>query len=196
VCAHGGLFAEVDAALFLRLPDEFRIRVLGVLLGSYGGASPAARLSQIEALAAQLSETSDHRFAVTLGGCRIERNGDGAIQIWREMGRDGLAELDLQPGARLIWDERFVVTLPAGENEPVRVRALNADGLRELGSTPMVLGDLHGLRAPSGALETLPSFWRAGRILAVPYFKRSCESLPGCSAEFLAAKRLSGARSA
>ncbi len=194
VCLHGGLFAEVDAASFLRLPDEFRIRTLAVLLRSYGGASSPARLSQIEALAAQMSEASDHRYAVTLGGCRIERNGDGAIQVWREAGRDGLPELDLQPGARLIWDERFAVSLSAEEKGPVCVRALNAEDVRALGSDPMVLGELRGLRQPAGALETLPSFWRGGRILAVPYFKSFRESAPGCSVEFVAAKGLSGAR--
>jgi tRNA(Ile)-lysidine synthase len=190
---HGGLFAEVDAALFQRLPDEFRIRTLAVLLRSYGGASPPARLSQIEALAAQMSEVSDHRYAVTLGGCRIERNGDGAIQIWREIGRDGLPDLDLQPGARLIWDERFVVTLAAEEKEPVRICALDAEDVRALGSDLVMVGELRGLRIPAGALETLPSFRRGKRILAVPYFKGFRERSPGCSAEFVAAKALSGA---
>ncbi len=190
---HGGLFAEIDAASFLRLPDEFRVRAFAVLVSSYGGASPPARLSQIEALAAQMSVTSGRRHVATLGGCRVERNRNGAIRIWREAGRDGLPELDLQPGARLIWDERFAVSLSAEEKEPVRVRALNAEDVRALGSDPMVLGELRGLRVPAGALETLPSFWRGGRILALPYLKSFREGSSGCSAEFMAAKGLSGA---
>jgi tRNA(Ile)-lysidine synthase len=191
---NGGLFAEIDRGLLSRVPDEFQIRIFAALLEAFGGASPPARLSQIEALVAQMSEAAHHdrRRATTLGGCRIARDIDGAVLIWREAGRDGCPQLDLQPGAAVLWDQRFAVTLAAEAAAPVRVRALGEDGVRQLGAGLLVSGDPAWRKAPHGALETLPSFWREGRLVAVPYLPWPQATAPGCSAEFVAAKLFSG----
>lgn len=198
---HGGLFAEIDPALFVCVPDELQVRTFAALLEANGGDSPPARLSQIEALVEQMSQRMDagrhsehghRRRAATLGGCRIERLGDGPVLIWREAGRDGLPELDLQPGTRRVWDKRFTVALAAGEGEPVLVRALGVDAARALGPDLAEHGGPQGRRAPGGALEALPSFWRSGRIVAVPYFESLPQHAPGCSAAFLAAEVFSG----
>jgi len=39
---------------------------------------------------------------------------------------------------------------------------------------------------PAGVLQTLPSFWRGEKLLAVPYFDTHPESAHGCSAQFVA----------
>ncbi|MFM9847096.1 MAG: tRNA lysidine(34) synthetase TilS [Hyphomicrobiaceae bacterium] len=170
---HRGLFAEIDAAHLAELPDEYAVRILAHLLRMFGGSAPPARLSQIEQLAARIiapaGTAADQSRAETLGGCRIVRDDAGRMRIWREWGRDGLPTLELQPGAQKIWDQRFSVALGAGETETVEVRAFGPDDiawLREAGG----LAELERLRAPSDAIFTLPSFWRNGRLVAVPYF--------------------------
>lgn len=191
---NGGLFAEIDTALFSRVPDEYGLRTLAFLLDAYGGMAAPARLSQIEVLAIQLREPR-HRWAGTLGGCRIERDGDGPILIWREAGRDGLPEVNVQPGASVVWDKRFVVTLAADENGQARIRALGSEGVRALGANWPGQGYRHGSHVPGGAFETLPALWRDGSMVAVPYFES-----PGsrcCSARFVAARAfLEGAETA
>lgn len=186
---HEGLFAEVDPALFLDVSEELQVRIFAVLLEAYGGDSPPARLSQTEALVEQMGDVgrgqeANRRRAATLGGCRIERTGDGPMLVWREAGRDGLPELDLQPGGCLVWDERFAVALGAEERQPVRVRALGADGARALGSS--LAGSIApaSRQVPQGALETLPTFWRNGQIVAAPPLRTTAT----CSAEFLSAQ--------
>lgn len=165
---HRGLFAEIDAAGLTELPEEYTVRIFAGLLRAFGGESPRARLSQVELLAARMAAPSSAARAETLGGCRIARDGAGPVRIWREWGRDGLPVLKLQPGAEKVWDRRFRVALSGG-GDPMDVRAFGADNtawLGELGRLP----ELEGLRVPGDALSTLPSFWQAGGLVAVPYF--------------------------
>jgi tRNA(Ile)-lysidine synthase len=186
---HRGLFAEIDAAHLTELPDEYVVRILAHLLRVFGGSAPPARLSQIEQLAARIISAADaatDQFrAETLGGCRIARDGAGRIRIWREWGRDGLPTLELQPGAPQIWDRRFSVALGAGETETVEVRALGPDNIAWLGEAGG-LAELELLQAPSDAVCTLPSFWRGGRLVAVPYFPAPAGAPDRFSVRFLA----------
>lgn len=177
---HRGLFAEIDAACLAELPDEYAVRILAGLLRAFGGEAPPARLSQIENLASRLMTPNN---AETLGGCRIERDG-AAVRIWREWGRDGLPTLELQPGAEKVWDGRFRVALDAGEAAPVDVRALGAENIRQFGELGH-LAELQGRRAPADAIRSLPSFWRGGRLVAVPYFSAAADESGRFSAQFV-----------
>ncbi len=186
---HRGLFADIDAAYLAKVPDEYAVRILAHLLRAFGGSAPAARLSQIEQLAARIispaDAAADQFRAETLGGCRIACGGAGRMRIWREWGRDGLPALELQPGAEKIWDRRFSVALGAGETEAVEVRALgpnNSAWLDDAGG----LAELERLQAPSDAVCTLPSFWRGGRLVAVPYFRAPAGPPDRFSVRFLA----------
>lgn len=181
---HRGLLAEIDAAGLAEIPEEYAVRIFAGLLRAFGGEAPPARLSQIELLAVRMSERSGATHAETLGGCRIVRNGAGPVQIWREWGRDGLPALELQPGAQKVWDQRFRVALSADETEPVEVRALGADNLPWLGDLDR-LPELDGVRAPGTAICTLPSFWRAGRLVAVPSFSTAAGRPGRFSVQFL-----------
>jgi tRNA(Ile)-lysidine synthase len=165
---HRGLFAEIDAAYLAELPDEYAVRILAHLLRAFGGSAPPARLSQVEQFAARLLPASGAAQAETLGGCRITHDGAGLMRIWREWGRVGLPALELQPGAQKIWDRRFSVALGAGETEPADVRALGPDHIAWLGEVGGS-AELERLRAPADAVSTLPSFWRQGRLVAVPH---------------------------
>lgn len=177
---HRGLFAEIDAGRLAEVPDEYAVRILAGLLRAFGGEAPPARLSQIENLASRLMTPNN---AETLGGCRIERDG-AAVHIWREWGRDGLPTLELQPGAEKVWDGRFRVALDAGEAAPVDVRALGAENIRQFGELGH-LAELQDRRAPADAIRSLPSFWRGGRLVAVPYFSAAADESGRFSAQFV-----------
>lgn len=183
---HRGLFAEIDVGCLAELPDEYAVRILAGLLRAFGGEAPPARLSQIEDLAARMmvsGAAAQSARAETLGGCRIERDG-AAVRIWREWGRDGLPTLELQPGAEKVWDGRFRVALDAGEAAPVDVRALGAENIRQFGELGH-LAELQGRRAPADAIRSLPSFWRGGRLVAVPYFSAAADESGRFSAQFV-----------
>ena len=88
------------------------------------------RLAKLEALHAALIEDPDKTH--TLGRCRLEPLRDGRLGIFREARAHGLPVLNLQPGERALWDNRFRIELGRGERTPIIVRALGEAGLREL----------------------------------------------------------------
>lgn len=185
---NNGVFAEVDAELFLRLPEELQVRSMAMLLAAFGGVSPPARLSQVEALAATLREPDGGSSspALTLGGCRVARRRGGDVVVWREAGRNALPEIELKPGSEALWDCRFVVSLDGSQAAGVRVRALGSEGLRHLGRSAALLVGPDAEGAPRGALETLPSFWRGEQLVGAPNFKVDEPPEAGCRARFVA----------
>lgn len=187
---HGGLYGEIAPRLFGAYPEEYRVRTLAVLLGAYGGSAAPARLSQIEALVEQLSAGTGGRVATTLGGCRVEREGDGPVRVWRELGRSGLPVLDLEPGTERVWDGRFAVSAAAEVPSPVQVRALGADRRRLPPEEEARINELAGPDVPEGAVETLPSFWRDGRLLGVASLDLAMRGSSGLSARFIASASL------
>jgi hypothetical protein len=97
------------------------------------------------------------------------------MTVLREPGRRGLPELSLEPGAVGVWDRRFRVTASAGLDGPVTVRALGQAGLREVRERAA-----EGLLPPYGTGADLVSFWRGGKVLAVPHLRYAG---PGAAAE-------------
>jgi tRNA(Ile)-lysidine synthase len=182
---HRGIFAEIDAVYLAELPDEYAVRILAHLLRAFGGSAPPARLSQVEQLAGRLLSTFGAVQAETLGGCRITHDGAGLMRIWREWGRGGLPELELQPGTQKIWDRRFSVALGAGETEPAEVRALGLDNIAWIGEVGGSV-ELERLRVPGDAVSTLPSFWQGGRLVAVPSLSSAAGESGRFSVRFLA----------
>ena len=83
------------------------------------------------------------------------------ILVEREPGREPLATVRLAPGARAVWDGRFLVTAGARLSAPVEVRALANDGLRQARSAvPLPPG------VSADALRALPGFWHAQRLIS------------------------------
>jgi len=163
---HGGAFASFTHAQWSAAPAELRLRLLGRLIASYGGEEGPVRLAQLEALQERMLEAQFE--GATLGGAVISRHGE-YIRVWRELGRGGPGTLTLQPGAAVVWDRRFRVSIPAGGLPPVEVRALGLVPFAELRQradrrpwpNPAV---------PAAAAATLPAFWNGKTLLTVPYF--------------------------
>lgn len=165
VTLSSGARAELDIATFRLQPDEVQIRILTRLLSAFGGASPNARLSQIETLQACLADASGSQ-SVTLGGCFISMQM-GRLWIHRESGRVALPVVDLVPGEQLVWDQRFRISAApdeANSAHTLQIRALDA------ASFAVIRGHLTPEYAElsTAAAQTLPSFWCEDHLIAVP----------------------------
>lgn len=157
---HAGVFASFDAAVWRAAPEELRLRLLGRLIGSFGGLSEPLSLSQMEALVERMSVSTFE--GATLAGCVIARHGE-LMRVEREGGRLPLPTLTLVPGSSAVWDHRFRVASSTHSPGPVEVRALGPEAYarlrRQLAKEP-------GL--PASAAATLPAFWSADELIFVP----------------------------
>jgi tRNA(Ile)-lysidine synthase len=183
---HHGAFADFDAQAFFAAAEELRLRFLARLVSSFGGQEEPARLAKLEALVDRLAQPGFE--GGTLGGCIVFRRGD-KICVAREPGRDTLPELALAPGHFATWDRRFRVWASPEVFHPLVVRALGANGFAQLRK------QLEGGQElpPARAAATLPSFWQADELFAVPQLFQPPHPFSGngphgqrlCSAEFL-----------
>ena len=183
---HGGAFADCDAQAFLLAAEELRLRLLARLIGAFGGQDEPIRLAKLEALVDHLTQPGFE--AATLGGCIVSRFGD-KICVAREPGRAGLPECALEPGHFATWDRRFRVWASPQLRNPLIVRALGADSFARLRKHLTGSEDVPIARVAA----TLPSFWQADELFAVPQLFDAPDPFAGygrdgqqlCSAEFL-----------
>ena len=155
-------YASLDASALGALPEEVALRALSQILATIGGRMEPLRLAKLEALYAALKEAPDK--AQTLGGCHIVPRV-GRWFVFREMRHEGLPELELSPGERTLWDNRFAIELGAGEQAPISVRALGEEGVRVLKEREAMPASL-----PGPAAQALPACWRGARLLCLPDF--------------------------
>ena len=153
-------YCRFPLARWQSLPDEIRVRTLGRLLVMIGGQSGPVSMLQVEDLVARLCRPGPR--GATLGRCALSVSA-GAITIVREEGRSALPTLTVLPGIASVWDNRFAIGLLPTATGTAEVRALGADGLADV-----TTGGLRRPGLPAAALRTLPSFWRQGRLVAVP----------------------------
>jgi tRNA(Ile)-lysidine synthase len=153
-------FIRIDAEALRRAPLEITIRLLGRAVAAAGGAGLPVPLAKLEALADALRRRGLGHW--TLARAKITATC-GQILIAREPGRIPPPRLLLARGAHALWDGRFLVSAGNDLTGDIEVRALGAAGLREAARCVAISPD-----APRGALWALPSFWREGRLIAVP----------------------------
>lgn len=179
-------YAVIGLGALLSAAEEIALRALARLIFTVGGASEPARLAKLEALLAALRADPDK--AHTLGGCRITPR-HGRLLFFREMRKAGLPELELGPGERMLWDNRFRIELGAHESAPITVRALGEEGLKALKEREALPPSL-----PRPAARALPGCWRGGSLLCLPDFdQKPLQSAPSsrhevgldCRATFL-----------
>jgi tRNA(Ile)-lysidine synthase len=153
-------FIRIDAEALRRAPLEIAIRLLGRAVAAAGGARAPVPLAKLEALAEAIGACASGHW--TLARAKITAT-PGQILIERERGRVPPPRLRLPVGTQALWDGRFLVSAGSDLSGDIEVRALGAAGLREAAKTLAIIRD-----APRGALRALPSFWREGRLIAVP----------------------------
>jgi tRNA(Ile)-lysidine synthase len=160
--AEHGAMSEAGYCLIARdalvaLPAEIALRVLARAVNAVGGRETPLRLAKLEALLASLVESP--KAAHTLGGCRLQPVRE-RLGVFRETRGTGLPTLQLAPGERALWDNRFRVELEASADAPVTVGALGEARWRDLRvSTPW----LEALPRFAGA--TLPACLEGGSIV-------------------------------
>ena len=155
-------YALVDQDALLAAPQEIALRALSRLIAAVGGGEEPLRLAKLEALLASLAANPGKTH--TLGRCRIEPLA-GRLGVFREMRAKGLPVIELLPGMRALWDNRFRIELGAGEAGPVTVRALGDRGflaLRDSLAPPPTLPRLAG--------RTLPACFRGELFVGLPLF--------------------------
>jgi tRNA(Ile)-lysidine synthase len=154
------VFAAFDKARFGSGPSFLRQRVLARLIARFGGASPKPRLSEIEELTARLE--AQEQCTATLGGAMISA-GRGVIRVWREAGRLDHREIELAPGATIVWDQRFFIQCGSDLAAPLTVKPLGAKNYLQIADRLDTSG-----RPPAQAAHALPSFWTGAALVAVP----------------------------
>jgi tRNA(Ile)-lysidine synthase len=179
-------FAVIDREALGSAPQEIALRALSRLIGAVGGAGEPLRLAKLEALLASLTESPAKTH--TLGRCRIQPFS-GRLGIFREVRRQGLPVVRLRPGERTLWDNRFKIELSGEEKEPVTVRALGEEGLRDMRDRGALLASL-----PRVAGRALPSCWRGDSLISMPLLGALPDSRPeaglDCRATFVSGERV------
>ncbi len=160
---HRAGFARLETGAFVRAPEDVALRVLAGVIRSVGGQTFPPRFDRLERIFAAVRSGTLHRGR-TLGGCRIVPVAGGeALQIARE-NRHLESASTLDSGSVRLWDGRFRVSLPRGQDAG-EIRPLGRDGyslMRDAGASPP--RDM-----PVGVRPTLPAFWRGERLVAVPH---------------------------
>ncbi len=184
-------YALIDPEALHSALREIALRAVARLIANVGGAEEPLRLAKLEALLGSLIECPDK--AHTFGRCRLQPLS-GRIGIFREVRATGLPVAQVRPGERTLWDNRFRIELGIREREPIIVRALGEQCLRELRETSALLASV-----PRLAGRTLPSCWRGNRLIGLPSLERSTgQSREGgleCRATFVSGGRMRGTAS-
>jgi tRNA(Ile)-lysidine synthase len=153
-------YAVIGREALASAPQEIALRALACLIARVGGGEEPVRLAKIEALVAALVDSPEKPH--TLGRCRIEPVS-GRLGIFREIRANGLPVARLEPGERMLWDNRFRIELGRDEREPVTVRGLGDFGFRAMRDRSDVASSL-----PRLAVRTLPGCWRGEDFIGVP----------------------------
>ncbi|MEQ8935962.1 MAG: ATP-binding protein, partial [Amphiplicatus sp.] len=149
-CFHAGGWASLAA----RRVDAASAGMIARLIGAVAGSEHAPGEDEARAALAAVEKTG----AATLGGALLKRRGD-ALFVLREpaalLGRAGvapMAPIGVAPGARALWDGRFIAE-NRGETA-ASVGPLGLDGLAALGPTTDTARGLFD--APDEALVSAP----------------------------------------
>jgi tRNA(Ile)-lysidine synthase len=173
-------YALIDRQALGSAPHEIALRALSRLIRAVGGGEAPSQLAKLEAMFDALHESPES--AHTLGGCRIEPIAE-QFGIFREIRKQGLPVLDLKPGERQLWDNRFKIELGRDEPAPITVRALGNLGFKDLRERLPYAASL-----PLLAGRALPSCWRGEALIGIPSLGVSLSSETGrvdCRASFI-----------
>ena len=182
ICSPAG-YASVDLPALLAAPEEVALRALARLIGAVGGSSAPVRLAKLETLLEALRSEPDK--AQTLGRCHMVPARD-RLAVFREVRKAGLPRAQLQPGERLLWDNRFRVELGQGESKPVTVEALGEAGIETV-RLPYDVPRLAACALPVCRLADgrllLPDFGQGAAPMHAPWSRH--EAGFDCRASFL-----------
>lgn len=126
VALHPAGFAMLDAHAIVTADADQAQALLARVIACIGGAAYPARRERVARLAAELRARPDR--ARTLGGCRFVP-WRGRVLVLRELAA-AVAQVRIEPGARVLWDRRFVAALPTTAKGALCVGYLGRSGKR------------------------------------------------------------------
>jgi tRNA(Ile)-lysidine synthase len=151
----------LDRDRLCRLPEEIALRLVGGCVAAAGGLQEPPALRRLEPVVARLRQREEGRPGHwTLARALVTATLD-AVRIEREPGRQPLPRITVAGGTKALWDGRFVVAVAESCSASCEVRALGAEGVRQLRDFGLTLEAARPLRLA-------PSFWQGDRLLAVP----------------------------
>ncbi|MCG8693637.1 MAG: hypothetical protein MI806_20725, partial [Minwuiales bacterium] len=157
-------FAWLDPRPLAAAPAEVGLRALARLLMTVGGREYTPRLERLERLHERISGGLER--GATLGVCRLVPRR-GQILVVREAA--GMDTCPVRPGARLLWDGRFEITVRArgrGTRSDLTLGPLGRDGWAEVCAA---VPELRRSPIPAPARPALPSLRDAAGVAAVPH---------------------------
>lgn len=163
-------------------PQEITLRGLASIVRFAGGGGYIPRFEKLERLWLALCKP-DFR-ATTLGGAQFVPLPDGRILVYRELAAIAPKH---SVNAGLVWDGRFVVeSVPQGSLDAIEIGALGDEGVKVVKDQMEVELDV-----PRGVAATLPAFYRAESLIAVPHLEyyASDENLPVLAHRWLASSK-------
>ncbi len=167
-----GLLGSVPSPQFAQHGEFAEVRLLATLIATYGGNSRPAELAQVERLRELLMGAEGPFKGSTLGGCRIELDGDyegGRLLIYREGNGEGLETLPLAPGQTVEWDGgRFRIEADETAPADVEIRGLGASGWAGL---KRQVDGLDELKLKAAAMATMTAIWRGAKLISVPFLE-------------------------
>ena len=166
------LTARFDPGGYVEMAKDFGravepvigLRAMARILRLTAGADYQPRQARLERLYDDLRRP-DFQGA-TLGGCQLivdERGPRPALLVVREPAAVAEAR-DLEPGRTVFWDRRFLIEYAKGDGV-LTLKALGDDGWRQLAAQ---LPENEDIWIPRAAAVSLPSFWQAETLVAVP----------------------------
>lgn len=120
-------FAELDPAAFAAADPDLASRALARVLATVGGGAHPPGWEGLNRMAARVAAGAGG----TLAGCVLRPGAGGRMAVFREAAAVA-PPLPLAPGARALWDGRFVVELAA--DAPAGLRAAARGRLRDGGA--------------------------------------------------------------
>ncbi len=160
-------YVRLDPDAMRSAPAEVSLRALAHCLMTVGGGDYAPRLDRLERLHGKMRAGALGGGA-TLAGCLVIPRG-GALLICREP-EMVVDEAVIAPGASVLWDCRFRITLPSDDRARraarLVVRRLGAEGWATLAARDPGLRQ-HAI--PPAVRPSLPALWGARGIVAVPH---------------------------
>ncbi len=153
---------KIDRDAFDAVPDDIALRALARILSLIGGAQEPPRLTRLEHLLVNLKL---RKRETTLGGC-IMIAASGTLNFYREPGRLRVKPMAFEPGAKGVWDGRFIVAFAPMSDSSMTVRQLGADGWLSLKKMMKERG--LPLEANRLAALTTPALWKGDRLMCAP----------------------------
>jgi tRNA(Ile)-lysidine synthase len=171
---HG--IGRVSLAAFLAAPEEIGLRALASLLMRASGQFYRPRFERLTRLYDSL-RAGPWRDA-TLHGCLLVRDGD-RLTVAREAAQISDEQV-VRPGAAVIWDGRFEVTMTGGP--PLREFRVRRFLKKEVPAAVRESGAW--AEVPAYARETLPAVFDSAGLAVVPslnYIRSDLTTSPGVS---------------